>query len=472
MGLAETRQLDLILNLHDKASKELKALSKKIDKIEPAFKKMSLVSTAALAGIGFGVKKAVDNAVDLGESINAVNVVFGDAADNITSFGKTAAKEIGIANAEFNQMATMTGALLSDTGKPMEEVADITLDLSKRAADMASVFNTDVSLAMSAINQAVRGETEAIRNFNSDVTDASIEQFALSKGINKSVSEMTFQEKKLLRVEKIMADTAVTAGDFENTQDSLANQQRILSAQFVDISATIGETFIPMISEIIKKVTPVINQFAQWAKDNPDLTKKIIIATAAFASLVAVIGALGLALSPLIATIAFMISPVGLVIAAISALIAIGVLLWKNWDRITNKARETWESIKDSFGSAVDWIKSHTIDPLIESFDRVIGIIDRVKDSVKGIGGKISGVIGGGNVESVNDAVITPQGDVIKTNPKDFLLATKTPGELVNAGGGGGTVNVTVAGGVFMDRNSAEKIAESLSSLLRTKLRL
>jgi hypothetical protein len=76
---------------------------------------------------------------------------------------------------------------------------------------MASVFNTDVDDAMSAINQALRGETEAIRRYAGDVTDATLQTYLLSQGIEKNVTEMTQQEKRLLRVDVIMAQTAVTA---------------------------------------------------------------------------------------------------------------------------------------------------------------------------------------------------------------------------------------------------------------------
>ena len=62
-------------------------------------------------------------------------------------------------------MSTITGALLKDTGLSMEEVAEQTIMLTERAADMASVFNTDVTESMDAILQATRGETEAIRRF-------------------------------------------------------------------------------------------------------------------------------------------------------------------------------------------------------------------------------------------------------------------------------------------------------------------
>ncbi len=42
-------------------------------------------------------------------------------------------------------------------------------------------------------------------------------------------------------------------------------------------------------------------------------------------------------------------NPIGLVVAGIAALIAIGILLWKNWDKVAAKAKEVWEGIVSFF---------------------------------------------------------------------------------------------------------------------------
>lgn len=107
-------------------------------------------------------------------------------------------------------MAVITGALFQNVGKSEEEVAQMTIELSKRAADMASVFNTDVNDAMSAINQALRGETEAIRRYAGDVTDATLQEYLMAEGINKKVTEMSEAEKRLLRMDVLMKQTSVT----------------------------------------------------------------------------------------------------------------------------------------------------------------------------------------------------------------------------------------------------------------------
>jgi hypothetical protein len=288
-------------------------MRRKMDELGPVFQKIAAAGAVALGGIALVAKSAIKNASDLGESINAVNVVFGEGADEILKFGETAAKSVGLAKAQFNQMATITGALLKDTGQPLSEVADMTTELATRAADMASVFNTDVSDAMSAINQAIRGETEAIRRYAGDVTDASLQTFLFSQGIQTNVTDLTEQEKRLVRVQLIMQQTAVTAGDFANTSDSLANRQRILQAELTNLSAKIGQQLIPVLEGVLSKVAPIIQKMGEWIEKHPVLTRNIIIATAAVAGLAVVVGALALAVSVLM-------SPITLIIAGLAAL--------------------------------------------------------------------------------------------------------------------------------------------------------
>lgn len=58
--------------------------------------------------------------------------------------------------------------------------------------------------------------------------------------------------------------------------------------------------------------------------------------------------------------------------------------------------------------------------------------------------------------KSVNDAVITPQGDIVTTDPKDYLIATKTPGQLI----GGGGVNVTPVINCNVINNTSAKVRQ------------
>ncbi len=361
----------------------IKAVDQFSRTLTKAQKQMAAVGTAMVAvgaaGV-FAMNKAVESASNLQESINAVEVVFGKGAKTILEFGKTAAKSVGLATSEFNQMSAVTGALLKDVGLSMEEAAKLTNDLTIRASDLASVFNTDVSDAMSAINQALRGETEAIRRFAGDVTDATLEMFLLSKGINKSVTELTQQEKRLFRVQLIMEQTANVAGDFANTSDSLANRQRILAASFEDTKAKLGDGLLPVMETLVGTLQGITNAFSEL-DESTQSTIGIIIAVTAVVFILT--GALALA-TVAAAALGIALLPLTLIVFGIIAAITLIILIFKNWDVVVLALKNTFISFANI--TILVWNK---IVSVIE--DKINRVVKKINFLIKAMN-KIPGV--------------------------------------------------------------------------------
>ena len=228
---------------------------------------------APFAGLAAVATKA---ASDLEESVNAVNVVFGDASKTIHAFGENSAHNALLARQEFNELASVTGALLTNFGFSQDEAADKTLVLTRRAGDLASVFNTDVSEALFAINAALRGETEPIRRFAADVTDATLEVYALSQGIETSVSEMSQAEKAQLRLGAILEQTAKVEGDLANTRESVANSLKAVQAETTDLAAELGTALLPVVKEVLSTALSLVNTIKDWIAENPELAEQIV----------------------------------------------------------------------------------------------------------------------------------------------------------------------------------------------------
>ena len=112
------------------------------------------------------------------------------------------------------------------------------------------------------------------------------------------------------------------------------------------------------------------------------------------------------------AVISILASAFGPVILAIAAAIAIGVLLWKNWDKIREAAGNLLEGIKTTIGNvrdaivsgfqaAIDWITSLPAEALKWGSDIIDGIVSgiqsavgRVGEAVKGVADKIKSFLG------------------------------------------------------------------------------
>lgn len=153
--------------------------------------------------------------------------------------------------------------MLKNSGMGMDEVADKTIDLTKRAADMASVFNTDVSDALTAIQAALRGEADPIERYGVKVSAAAVQQKALADTGKQAASALTDQELAAARLALIFEQTDAVAGDFANTSDGLANKTRIANARMEEMQATIGEKLLPvslLLTEAKLKLATVLSE--------------------------------------------------------------------------------------------------------------------------------------------------------------------------------------------------------------------
>ena len=242
-------------------------------------------------------KGAVDAASDLGESINAVNVTFGDASAGILALGEDAATAVGLSQREFNAFAVQFSGFTQQIAGAGGDIAAVTDDLTTRIADFASVMNMDIPEAAQVFQSALAGETEPIRKFGIDMSAAAVEAHALATGLVSSKSEMTEAIKVQARYSLLMESTNKVAGDFANTSDSLANQQRILAAEMDDAKATIGQAFIPALEGIMNVAIPLVEAFSALPEGMQQVIAVAAIATVGFASLSKSIQGLGVAAS-------------------------------------------------------------------------------------------------------------------------------------------------------------------------------
>ena len=114
--MAKSR-LEIILSLNDKASKGLGSVTNKLQKVGKVAAGVALGGVVALgAGVAGLVANTIPAASDLSEAANAVNVVFGDAADQVLDWGDKAVTQAGLASSAFFQMSAQTGAMLQNLG--------------------------------------------------------------------------------------------------------------------------------------------------------------------------------------------------------------------------------------------------------------------------------------------------------------------------------------------------------------------
>lgn len=298
--------VEIRVTAKDQSAPGIDSAKKNVKGLGDSFKKMGEIAGGILTAelfqevgqaAGAFIKSTTKAASDLDESANAVNVTFGDSKQQITDWGRNNAAQFGLSQASFNKMAVPLGAMLKNTGLDMGVVSKSTIDLTERAADMASVFNTDVDEALTAIQAGLRGEADPLERFGVGLNAAAVEARALADTGKTSAAALTEQEKAMARVNLILEQTSSTQGDFANTSDGAANAQRIMTATFEESQAIIGQIWLPIMAEVMGVVTTVLEKFNSLPGPVQAVSGGIIILGAALTTIIPRIAATGAALA-------------------------------------------------------------------------------------------------------------------------------------------------------------------------------
>lgn len=215
------------------------------------------------AAIGSGIRTGFDflsdsvtEASNLKESANAIAVSFGDSAKAIEDLGKGAASRLGLSKVEFGQFATQFSSFASTIRG--SDVAGFIDELTTRGADFASVYNIEVGEALTLFQSGLAGETEPLRRFGIDLSAAAVEAYAYANGIGVAGTELTEAQKQQARYGSLLEQTSKTQGDFQNTSTELANQQRILNAEWQNAQAKLGMAMLPALTQLANVATTTL----------------------------------------------------------------------------------------------------------------------------------------------------------------------------------------------------------------------
>ena len=357
------------------AKKSLGNLEKDVDGFKTsttnAFKAIgTAISVAAIVDIGKGF---VDAASNTEQALGATTSVFKEYAGQIQDFGKTTAENLGIAESEFNQLAATTGALMKNAGVPLNEVADSTVTLTERAADMAAMFGGTVSEAMDAINSGLKGELDPLEKFGVSLKASSVDAKAAALGYVDADGKVTDYGRTMARVALIMEQSADSQGTAAREAGTMAGQTQRLQAQFKDLQADLGAKLLP----VLVTLAQVLRGIIEFVVANQDWLVPMVAGLMAFVAAIKIATAV-----QWLWNAAMLANPVGLLVAAIAALVAVIVLAYFKVDWFRELIDKLWQAIQVGF----HWVKDNwplLLAILTGPFGAAIAIIVKNWDTIK-----------------------------------------------------------------------------------------
>ena len=331
------------------------------------------------------VKEVSDSVTDMGKKMMGVGVAITGSLTALTGSYVEHSSEIvkvskmaGISTKEYQ----MWDRILKSTGYSMEQANGDFAQMAERMAvtqqELTGLIDSESDL------------TQIVKELGLSVTDSN----GNLKNTGQFMNELMIATSKLenkTHQQAVMTALLSTTGEellphLENWEQKMKEMEKgnyvtdsqlkkviefkqkwnDLKLQFEGTRNAIGQALMPILQELMEKVSPVVEKLTNWINENPKLVEGILIVGGVIAGLGAIVTTLGIALSGLagiitLVNIAF--APTNLlimgIVVAIGGIIGMVVLMKKawdeNWNGVRDKAKEVcdkvlnwWTNLKDA----------------------------------------------------------------------------------------------------------------------------
>lgn len=241
------------------------------------------------------IGSAVDLASQLTEVQNVVDTTFGDMARKVDDFTKTSIQDFGMSELTVKQISSRFQALGTSIGISSEQVAngtavankalmsqnntlykttdsmaDMSLNLTRLAGDMASFYDVDQADVAKSLQSIFSGTIAPLRRYGLDLTQATLSEWAMKNGLDANIKSMTQAEKVLLRYNYVMANTQAAQGDFAKTANTWANSVRVLKQEFQAWGSIIGSVVINALKPFVQALNKVMLKVISFTRTVAD----------------------------------------------------------------------------------------------------------------------------------------------------------------------------------------------------------
>lgn len=382
-------------------------------KMSSAFKKIGAAVTTYFAVdkvVDFG-KQVVEAAANVSAEASAFEQIMGGYSGTAQKKMNEIADNTGMVASRLTPYMTSMTAKFKGLGFDIGEATDLASDGLNLAADAAAFWDMSLDDSMSHLNSFINGSYEGGEAIGLFANDTQMASYAVSQGlVNQTkdwanLDEATKQATRLEYAQNMMkASGAVGQASKESSQ--YANVQANLNEKWRQFKAQIGEPLLENVvnpamqklSGLVDKASTGFQDLQKWVSENKTLLSVLggVIGAVAVGMTAYSIAQTAMTVASKLHTAAtvaeklavlglngaMLTSPVTWIVAGIVALIAIIVLLIKNWDKVKDVATKAWDKIKEVWGKVCGWFKSTVIDPLVNFFT---GLWESIKSIWDGI---------------------------------------------------------------------------------------
>lgn len=440
-------------------------------------------ATSSLANVMQAFKLPTTDAASASDTLYNASKLTGQGVDSLsTTFDKIHSK-LGDLSPSLSGMSALmvdmtnqgiTGkAAVSALSSAFTGLADPTAKVSAAQQAMGVSFINAKTGALDPMSQIISELGPKIDSLGNAQATAALKSLGFGSGSAALVSVIKAGTPAFDKASDSVNKTGTAADAAGLKSQTLHNQMETLKATVDDLATKFGQALIP----ILEKVGSALSDVIGWLLKHQ--AAMIAIAAVIGGVVVTAIGMFVASLFTAEGALAFIVGPIGLVIAAVAALAAAAYLIVNNWGTISSFFIGLWNTvydtvfgpmvdffthtIPDAVGDVVNWIQSHwelllaiflaPIAPVIAAFvlfhDQIIGFVSGLVDGIVNFFTALPGRIvnGLGDIVTTVWSGLTTAATWVDTNVIEPVLGyfTALPGRVVT---GLGNIVDTIWGGL------------------------
>ena len=352
---------------------------------------MSKNITAPILAVGAGIAALAIKTGNFADALLDLSATTGISTDKLQQYRK-AEVEAGVATDSIADSISRMNRQMTEGGEyatKLSAVAEglgVALTNTNGAVRDASEVHHELMLSLAEIEDPQERARQGAIAFGRDWAN-----IAPVVDLGREALEKMYETDVISR-EQLEAANAMRA-----EMDALKHE---LSMTFMELGTKLAplfkDVFIPLIKDTvvpaIEGLVKILSTLAEWFGKLPGPVQKVILAVITLVAaigpalviagkLIGMFGGVMASAASLAPAIAFLTGPIGLAIAAFAAIMAVGVLVIRNWDSIKAAATSLVNSIRQAFSGVVEAITR----PFQQAYERVRGIMDNIKNQMNKI---------------------------------------------------------------------------------------
>lgn len=348
------------------------------DKVTDVGKKLAPVSGAA-AAIGGGLIKLGYNAITSADQLNTLSKQTGISTDELQKM-QYAADLVDVSVEDITGALRKMKSKMDPANKTFQELGVSVTNADGSLRSATDVFYDSIN-ALSGIENETERDRVAMQLFGKSSD-------SLAGIIDDGGAALKAYGEEAENLGLILDEDTISS--LNDTNDAVDKMKATVSATLGQVGADVAEVLGPAVEKVGEWISGITEKLRALTPEQTETILKIVAVVAAIAPLLVVGGQLIAGIGSLITVIGTIVGVLGGPLTlAIGAIIAIGVLLYKNWDKIkevAGKVKEgvvkAWNGLKSGVTKAMSTVKEKVTTAWSNIKEKVSETASNVKEKV------------------------------------------------------------------------------------------